>query len=138
MTKADLLQNMDLENIHSNLFDLPEQIARAVAGVEDVRQKIRELEERIKERELAARDEVAAEADERGKPVYSNDTKREAEARRRLVADRDYGVAKDTLQALKADLTTREIETRLLEMKFSAWRHVARLTAARMLFMSES
>jgi len=138
MVKEDFLRELDLKAIENTLLGLPEEIAQKARQVDNMKRKKQEVEEEMKKLELAVRDEVAAEVNERGRPVYSNETRREAEARRRLENDESYLAMKDTLEALKADLSEQEIELRLLEMRFSACRHRARLAAAQLAFMAES
>src|ERR1700739_3210150 len=76
------------------------------------------MEERTKEIELTIAYEVSVESDESGKKVYSNDTLRSAEVRKRLKSNFEYEALKEQLDILEKQERTLKTEIDILDRKF--------------------
>ncbi len=76
------------------------------------------MEERTREIELTIAYEVSIESDESGKKTYSNDTLRNAEARKRLKGNIEYETLKGQLDFLDKQERTIKTEIDILDRKF--------------------
>ncbi len=76
------------------------------------------MEEKTREIELTIAYEVSVESDELGKKIYSNDTIRDAEVRKRLQCNFEYESLKDQLDFLEKQERTIKTETDILDRKF--------------------
>lgn len=125
-----LVDKAMLDNIEFFLLDLPEKIAEAKRTCNCTRQVLQDTAEELKALESKIRADIAEAEDASGKPLFSNEAKREAEFQRQIVNTGRHRVLKAEIAALRSQLDDQEIELALLADRFSAYKHLARLAAA--------
>ena len=91
---------MDVKEV---LQTIHEEIIEYRGHLLHLRNKIEDMQEIIKSIEVEQAADIASAADENGKLIFSNETKRQAELERRKKENTEY-------QKLVADLKTRKLE----------------------------
>ena len=114
-------------DVAARLLALPDRIAGAARHVLEARDLLTSLTENLDLRRLAIAEAVAAEATPEGKPVYSNETRRQTETARRLQLDADCTQLSEQVTTTKRTLHLRELALRHAEDEFRALRSVAQL-----------
>lgn len=102
------------------LRELPAQISELLVKKAEAAEQIRQKTERMKEIELATAIQVASEKKEDGKPIYPNETTRQAEVAKRLKANTEYTWLDAEISTLKKFTLTADKELELMTRTFKA------------------
>lgn len=122
------------EDVVADFYDKPEPVDPSKDGIEfllysadfilelavkmnSTSSEIESLNNYLKEVEIAEMEKVTNEEDANGKPLYSNDTKRQIELKKRLAEDEEYNTNKDKLKELQERLKEDSIQMQYLRDK---------------------
>lgn len=116
--------------IKERLLALPNEIETLKKKILKLQEDIANIKELMNQWELVEIEEIANTVDDKGKPVFSNDTKRKAELERRKLNDERYDSWAKTLKQLEHEIAELNIALDKLYNEQSNLRAICRLEGA--------
>ena len=129
-------QKEEIRQIKRQLLELPARIAELKRRAREHRAAADEIRSRMQDIEAELISQIAVATNGSGKPVYPNETARNAELKRCLAKHLDYQRLKSVLLQTELKRDEAEIEVGELISRFSAWKAIAELTAAELKSLS--
>ncbi|SHI91379.1 hypothetical protein [Desulfofundulus thermosubterraneus] len=123
-------ENRETERIKEKLLSLPAEIAEAKKMAREQKTAADEIRGQMQNIEAEILYQINTATNNAGKPLFGNETMRNAELKRRLAQNPEYQELKAALQAVEAGLFEAEALVNQLIDEFRAWKAVAELTAA--------
>lgn len=114
-------------NIKERLLSLPSEIEELKLNLIEKQNNLQMLQEKMKFWSLYELDLISNEVDEKGKPKYSNDTKRQAELQRRKDESDEYGALEIEAEKLEKEVAILNIKLDKLYNEQSNLRAICRL-----------
>lgn len=96
--------------IKRRLLNLPDEIYKLKISIIENQEKVEKVKKEIEKWEIQQLDEISNVTDDKGKVVFSNDTKRKAELERRKVENANYLERQKILNDLVKKVKREEIE----------------------------
>jgi hypothetical protein len=115
------------ELLKEELSEAPEKIRAMELKTNVLNQAREKLQKQLKDIEIATLAAVSSELSADGKPVFSNDTKRQVEQKSRLDNNVSYTKIREELDKLDLESKTMSIELQYALNKFSSNKAIARL-----------
>ncbi|MGB9825673.1 MAG: hypothetical protein ACPLRU_03270 [Desulfofundulus sp.] len=123
-------ENRETERIKEKLLEYPARIAEAKKRARAEKTAADEVRGQMENIQAEILYQVCTETGNNGKPLFSNETVRNAELKRRLAQNPEYQELRAVLQTVEAGLFEAEALVNQLIDEFRAWKAVAELTAA--------
>ncbi|NHM27967.1 hypothetical protein G7K71_13470 [Desulfofundulus sp. TPOSR] len=123
-------EGRETERIKEKLLEYPAQIAEAKKRARTEKTAADEIRGQMQNIEAEILYQINTATNNAGKPLFGNETMRNAELKRRLAQSPEYQELKAALQAVEAGLFEAEALVNQLIDEFRAWKAVAELTAA--------
>lgn len=117
----------DLNALMARVDGYPEQISAAQTALSEAVSSLKGAVEQLDQHRQMVLAEVCSETDDKGKPLHSNEAKREAETTKRLAADPDAANLRALVRTLEQQKAGDQIAADRLANEFTASR--ARLGA---------
>lgn len=114
-------------DIKKRLLDLPNEIKQNKMAILKYEKNLNNLQETISRWELQQLTEIADAIDEKGKAIFSNETKRKAELEKRKQGSSEYSIWQDTVNELKYAIQEKNIEISALYDEQGNLRAICRL-----------
>ncbi len=115
------------KEIINTLKDTPKKIVKLSGYLLANRKMLVKKEERIKNWEIKQLADISAELDDKGKPLYSNETKRQAELLARKTKDQIVQENLSCVEFFKQEIAELEIEIACLESLQKNYRAICRI-----------
>lgn len=127
---AEVINEMGIEPLCNKLLTIPEQIRELQNQMAEAQKEVEKAKSDVELEKSAIVAAVVSEVNNNGKPVYSNETARNAEITRRMAVEQDYLVAKEALAKAEEQVANIKFEIDRLYSEMANLRAVLSARAA--------